>query len=650
MQEELDMVIGDNEDGTKRISLADRVKLPYTNAVINETQRFCNVFPVNLLRRTTKDVECGGFKIAKGTRIVPLISCVLYDEKIFPTPTTNLFYLYKITAKDSDNLPPMEKIVGITVAPMDYKLHYFGTKVNMQLLKTVLVCIILLFIEQARVEGLTSSISPYNIAQDFCFASLFGPGGEILLYGNTEIEGNNHTLIFVGKYQRYGNQIVWDGIISLLGENINVTFQPIVFDHFIVPHSFLTFLRATSIEHGITFIIQANFDPLINCPTHTNPLPSTPTSSPPHGNPNISPLSEAPVSVLGTIAFSGDSLNDNTNITLTGTVSRAGLAYLNGPIIINGAQGKLIILCDIQKSFGNSIAITGTIGIFLDEGTSLMGAVALSGTIDNHGAFQVHDDIVLVGFLKTQLMPDVGDLELFGDDTMSAPIKVPSTFEFFNSLGPTTGCPTMGPAFGTIKMIAAFWADSDLSATGSTAHLYYRTTTTDTAVLQKASEDISRAFPEEFCGLDIKWALVVTWYNNTFFGYNCPDICDGSADCAPRNTFQAVVATDGLRVFTIMYYQNITWHSDAGGFSCIYNPTCTFVPFHCADTCTGLGGRYANIGFENADGINHFYNPIMCTPDIVDVDMDSNVGVTGVYVYRVDTPEIVPANPHCTNN
>uniref|UniRef100_A0A915CNF3 Cytochrome P450 n=1 Tax=Ditylenchus dipsaci TaxID=166011 RepID=A0A915CNF3_9BILA len=86
LQEELDRVIGDNEDGSKRICLADKSKLPYTNAVINETQRFCNLLPINLIHRTTKDVDCGGYRIAKGTKIVPMISSVLYDEKIFTEP------------------------------------------------------------------------------------------------------------------------------------------------------------------------------------------------------------------------------------------------------------------------------------------------------------------------------------------------------------------------------------------------------------------------------------------------------------------------------------------------------------------------------------------------------------------------------------
>uniref|UniRef100_A0A915EG32 Tryptophan synthase beta chain-like PALP domain-containing protein n=1 Tax=Ditylenchus dipsaci TaxID=166011 RepID=A0A915EG32_9BILA len=137
MQLELDRVMGDNEGGTRRVTLAHRTKLPYTNAVINETQRFANLFPVNLLHRTTKDVECGGYKIAKGTLIVPVIASVLYNEKIFPEPhefipsvslkmvslrreslakiqlflfTANVFYLYRISPENPNQLPTLKKV------------------------------------------------------------------------------------------------------------------------------------------------------------------------------------------------------------------------------------------------------------------------------------------------------------------------------------------------------------------------------------------------------------------------------------------------------------------------------------------------------------------------------------------------------------
>ncbi|KAI6185155.1 hypothetical protein M3Y99_01955300 [Aphelenchoides fujianensis] len=64
------------------IQTADRPALPYLNAVISETQRLCNLLPLNLFRTNTKAVEVGGFRLPAGTCIVPQISAVLFDEKV----------------------------------------------------------------------------------------------------------------------------------------------------------------------------------------------------------------------------------------------------------------------------------------------------------------------------------------------------------------------------------------------------------------------------------------------------------------------------------------------------------------------------------------------------------------------------------------
>ncbi|KAI6232795.1 hypothetical protein M3Y99_00991000 [Aphelenchoides fujianensis] len=78
------------------IQTADRSALPYLNAVIcvsqateapggtfrlRETQRLCNLVPVNLFHTNTKAVEVGGFRLPAGTCIIPQISFVLFDEK-----------------------------------------------------------------------------------------------------------------------------------------------------------------------------------------------------------------------------------------------------------------------------------------------------------------------------------------------------------------------------------------------------------------------------------------------------------------------------------------------------------------------------------------------------------------------------------------
>ena len=47
-------------------------------------------------------------------------------------------------------------------------------------------------------------------------------------------------------------------------------------------------------------------------------------------------------------------------------------------------------------------------------------------------------------------------------------------------------------------------------------------------------------------------------------------------------------------------------------------------------------GDGANIGFNAGDGTRSFMLPGALTNQTVNIDEGSNVGVTGVYIYRVD--------------
>ncbi|KAH7718337.1 CBN-CYP-33C9 protein [Aphelenchoides avenae] len=82
LHDELDRVIGSD----RLITMDDRSNLHYTNAVIMEIQRLCNLLQQNLLHRTTRDVTVGGHLLPKGTTIVPQISTIHYDGQIFPNP------------------------------------------------------------------------------------------------------------------------------------------------------------------------------------------------------------------------------------------------------------------------------------------------------------------------------------------------------------------------------------------------------------------------------------------------------------------------------------------------------------------------------------------------------------------------------------
>ncbi|KAI1712526.1 cytochrome p450 domain-containing protein [Ditylenchus destructor] len=163
MQEELDRVVMPEE----KVTIAHKSRLPYTNAVINEIQRMANLLPQNLFHRTMCDVELNGHKLPKSTIVVPQISCVLLDEKIFPEPNrfkperfldkdgqllkvdelipfsagkricvgeslarmelflfiANIFHRFRVRPVDPLNPPKSEKITGFVVRPNHYSVR-----------------------------------------------------------------------------------------------------------------------------------------------------------------------------------------------------------------------------------------------------------------------------------------------------------------------------------------------------------------------------------------------------------------------------------------------------------------------------------------------------------------------------------------------
>ena len=67
----------------------------------------------------------------------------------------------------------------------------------------------------------------------------------------------------------------------------------------------------------------------------------------------------------------------------------------------------------------------------------------------------------------------------------------------------------------------------------------------------------------------------------------------------------------------------------------------TFVFFIYDDIQWGDG---ANVGFNAGDGISSFMVPSALTNQTLNIDEGSNVGVTGVYIYRVDMCSVLGPN------
>ncbi|XP_015684092.2 cytochrome P450 2J2-like [Protobothrops mucrosquamatus] len=86
IQEKVQKEIEEAFSSSVSISYQDRKKLPYTNAVIHEMQRFKSVFLVGFPRQTTKDVTVKGYHIPKKTMILPDLRSVLLDPEQWETP------------------------------------------------------------------------------------------------------------------------------------------------------------------------------------------------------------------------------------------------------------------------------------------------------------------------------------------------------------------------------------------------------------------------------------------------------------------------------------------------------------------------------------------------------------------------------------
>ncbi|XP_061668847.1 cytochrome P450 2K1-like [Syngnathoides biaculeatus] len=81
VHEELSRVIGD-----RQVHVEDRKNLPFTDAVIHETQRLANIAPIAIPHRTSQDVTFRGYFIKKETTVYVLLTSVLHDESEWEKP------------------------------------------------------------------------------------------------------------------------------------------------------------------------------------------------------------------------------------------------------------------------------------------------------------------------------------------------------------------------------------------------------------------------------------------------------------------------------------------------------------------------------------------------------------------------------------
>ncbi|KAG9471038.1 hypothetical protein GDO78_016096 [Eleutherodactylus coqui] len=82
LHKEIDQVIGRNRSPT----LQDRNLMPYTEAVIHEMQRFIDLLPLGVPRKTVNEVKLKGYTLPKGIDVFPMLTTVLKDPTCFKNP------------------------------------------------------------------------------------------------------------------------------------------------------------------------------------------------------------------------------------------------------------------------------------------------------------------------------------------------------------------------------------------------------------------------------------------------------------------------------------------------------------------------------------------------------------------------------------
>uniref|UniRef100_A0A8D0HS44 Cytochrome P450 family 2 subfamily AH member 13 n=1 Tax=Sphenodon punctatus TaxID=8508 RepID=A0A8D0HS44_SPHPU len=84
LHEEIDRVIGPNRSPC----MEDRSRMPYTDAVLHEIQRYADIVPMGVPHTVTRDIEFRGYTLPKDLNIIPLLCTSQFDPTQFKNPNS----------------------------------------------------------------------------------------------------------------------------------------------------------------------------------------------------------------------------------------------------------------------------------------------------------------------------------------------------------------------------------------------------------------------------------------------------------------------------------------------------------------------------------------------------------------------------------
>merc|ERR1719486_474894 len=165
-------------------------------------------------------------------------------------------------------------------------------------------------------------------------------------------------------------------------------------------------------------------------------------------------------------------------------------------------------------------------------------------------------------------------------------------------------------------MFSPFWSDFNTAIEGTWSYRQLR-----------AGDDLTRASAivnfeldaySDFVGTD---GVVVTYSGVAHYGR--------SSDSDRKNDMQAILVHDNNHSFVIINYGDIEWTTGTASNG---------------DSCDGLGGTPAQVGFNDGNG-RYFSMPGSQTNDIQNVDDWSNCKTRGRLIFKIDGEEVQAATP-----
>ena len=211
-----------------------------------------------------------------------------------------------------------------------------------------------------------------------------------------------------------------------------------------------------------------------------------------------------------------------------------------------------------------------------------------------------------------------GDRIMFkNDDRFLGPFDIAIQFPFFNKsfssvfvntnglisfvTGISSFKPVPFPLYNVIG-VAPFWNDIDTRKGGD---IFYRQVF-DSNTLNQIGSDIRSSF-SAFDNFRPSWALVVTWFKVAQYS---------QSQDLPKNTFQALISTNGRHSFTIFNYHELQWSKSQNI------------------------DKHAQAGFNAGDGIIYYALNNSFTPNITNIAFESNVRKPEKWIFRIDDQSI----------